>query len=78
LEGLRGTRLFTTFTGYKSTSRWYFHAVLIVDGEKGREYWNWSISRMRFERFYNPHRFVERPTHVCQPTPLFLSQTPWF
>ena len=69
---------FTTFTGYKCTSRWYFHAVLIVDGENGREYWNWSISRMRFERFYNPDRFVERPTYVCQPNPSFLSQTPWF
>ena len=76
LEGLRGTRLFTTFTGYKDTSRWYFHAVLIVDGEKGREYWNWSIRRVRFEPFHHPERFVERPTYVCQPARSFLSKTP--
>jgi hypothetical protein len=76
-EGLRGTRLFTTFTGYKDTSQWWFHAVLIVDGKHGREYWNWSISRMRFEPFHNPDRFVKRPTYACQPAPSFLARTPW-
>jgi hypothetical protein len=78
LEELRGVRLYTWATGYKSTSSWYFHAVLIVGIEQPLQYWNWSISRSRFEPFVEPAGFHASVKQACQPVGSFLSRLPWF
>lgn len=71
---LRGTNFYTEHTGYKDSSRWYFHAVLIVSAEQGRRYWNWSILRLRFEPIECFERLVEPIQGACLPETDFLSR----
>ena len=66
---IRGTNFYTDVTGYKSTSRWYFHAVLVA----GNDYWNWSIRSMRFDRIERPHRQFDL-VGACEPTRGFLAR----
>lgn len=77
LEELRGVRLYTQKTGYKSTSHWYFNAVLVVGDKEPLEYWNWSVHRMRFERFVEPDRFIRTVKGACRPVDSFLARLPW-
>ena len=74
VEELRGVRLYTWATGYKSTSHWYFHAVLVVGEAAPFEYWNWSIRRMKFERFIEGPRLVVTVKSACEPVESFLSR----
>lgn len=78
LEELRGVRLYTWATGYKSTSSWYFHAVLIVGETQPFEYWNWSIRRTQFEPFVEPEGFHVTLKDACRPVASFLSHLSWF
>lgn len=45
---LRGFSFYTTKTGYKDSSSWFFHAVLIVDTENEIRLYNWSPRNLRF------------------------------
>jgi hypothetical protein len=65
---LRGTRLYTTATGYSDYSPPpYFHAVLRVQDKDRREFWNWSIAHARFEsrsdQFYGFSNFCDVDRH---------------
>ena len=69
---LRGVALYTDRTGYKSTSRWFFHAILLVeDGDKDAAF-NWSPRRMRWEMLERPERLIEPVRGSCEPSPAFL------
>jgi len=64
--GLRGFSLYTTASGYKSTSNWYFHGILIIEKDEGHQYYNWSPRRMRFDKIDHPqHMMVSLNT--CKP-----------
>ena len=64
---LRGFSFYTTDSGYKSTSGWYFHGVLTVDGNDGRQYFNWSPRRFRFDRVEPPPRLIASLRNLCKP-----------
>lgn len=69
---LRGLSLYTTRTGYKSTSHWYLHAVLIVQ-EEVISVKNWSYGAMGFTPLAHPGRLAEPAGFECTPEPGFLS-----
>lgn len=64
---LRGLSYYTTASGYKSTSRWYFHGLLVLETETGKELYNWSPRRMKFQRIEHPERFIASPLNACTP-----------
>ena len=45
---LRGVSFHTNQSGFKDTSEWYLHGVLLVQRAGGVEAWNWSPRHMRF------------------------------
>nr|WP_321511041.1 hypothetical protein [uncultured Celeribacter sp.] len=45
IADLRGLAFYTDETGFKSTSRWTFHGVLLTEDQA----WNWSPQRLRFD-----------------------------
>ncbi|ATG47723.1 hypothetical protein CEW89_09180 [Celeribacter ethanolicus] len=47
---LRGLAFYTDETGFKSTSRWTFHGVLLTENQA----WNWSPQRLRFDPIPEP------------------------
>jgi len=65
---LRGLSFYTTATGFKSTSNWYFHGVLIVETESGLQYFNWSPRYFRFDRIEHPDRFIVPLRGLCMPS----------
>ncbi len=65
---LRGFSFFTNASGYKSTSRWYFHGLLIVQGDNGGEFYNWSPRNMRFDRIPRPSKMLVSPIGACNTT----------
>lgn len=74
LSGLRGLAFYTTASGFKSTSRWYFHGVLLVeDTADVLEAYNWSPRGMTFHRIEHPNRFIQNPLGVCIPRNGFLT-----
>jgi len=58
---LRGLSFYTT------TARWYFHGLLIVETDNGKEFYNWSPRRMKFQKIEHPKRFIASPLNVCTP-----------
>ena len=58
---LRGLSFYTT------TARWYFHGLLIVETDNGKEFYNWSPRRMKFQQVERPERFIASPLNVCTP-----------
>jgi hypothetical protein len=71
---LRGLSLYTTRTGYKSTSHWYLHAVMIVEDATEMPVFNWSFGGLRFERLAEPDWLLEPAGSECWPEPGFLSR----
>ncbi|MEP5758804.1 MAG: hypothetical protein ABJ327_05710 [Litoreibacter sp.] len=72
LFALRGLNFYTTRSGYKFNSSWYFHGVLLVYQEDGLEVYNWSPRAMRFDKVEKPDLLLVRPTLSCQPRNDFL------
>lgn len=70
---LRGLSFYTTDSGFKSTSGWFFHGILIVDATDGRLFFNWSPRRLRFDRVDHPERFVASVRNLCVPSSTFWS-----
>ncbi|MBI1492960.1 hypothetical protein [Halocynthiibacter styelae] len=64
---LRGFSFYSTATGFKSTSNWHFHGVLIVEAEDGQKFFNWSPRRFRFDRIDNPQRYIVPFENLCMP-----------
>ena len=71
---LWGFSLYTTDSGYKSNSGWYFHGVMIVENDDGRQYFNWSPRRMQYDRIEHPGRFIAPLHNVCEPSLEFWSE----
>lgn len=69
---LRGLSFYSTLSGLKSTSKWYFHGILIVDSAGKREVFNWSPRRMMFNKVEYPDRYTASPLNVCAPREDFL------
>ncbi|QAY78437.1 hypothetical protein [Sphingosinicella sp. BN140058] len=70
IDGLWDLRIFafyTTGSGYKNTSRWYFHGLLVVGAPGGREVYNWSPRRLRFDRLQRPDIFIHNVRAACEP-----------
>lgn len=70
---LRGVSFHTNRSGYKDTSTWYLHGVMLVDRGEGVEAWNWSPRHMRFERVERPEDMLVSPFGACQPVSSFMS-----
>lgn len=68
---LRGLNFYSTSSGYKSTSRWYFHGILLVEIDGGIEAYNWSPRRFAFHRIGQPQKFIATPLTACTPQPDF-------
>lgn len=73
---LRGLSFYTTQSGYKTTSHWFFHGVLLIDANDFQEVWTWSHSNMRFDRLERPKDFAASPLGACTPSENFLSKLP--
>ncbi|TNB49558.1 hypothetical protein FF124_00935 [Martelella lutilitoris] len=74
LWNLRGFAFYTTASGYKSTSDWYFHGILVVDGDDGPRYFNWSPRHFRFDRIDHPERFIAPLKNLCTPSSAFWAE----
>jgi hypothetical protein len=68
LHQLRGFSFYTTETGYKSTSEWYFHGLLIVDDADEARIYNWSPRRWRFDLVQRPDALIKPVANVCVPS----------
>ncbi|MEO1109587.1 MAG: hypothetical protein AAFX90_16860 [Pseudomonadota bacterium] len=68
LYELRGFSFYTEATGYKSTSDWFFHGLMIVDHPDAQRIYNWSPRRWRFDLVERPDAFVATVRNVCIPT----------
>lgn len=71
LGAVRLFSFYTTRTGYKSTSRWWFHGVLTVEGAAGERYSNWSPRLFRFDRIERPYVQLNSVTELCEPSTSF-------
>ncbi|WP_299800138.1 hypothetical protein [uncultured Ruegeria sp.] len=67
LHELRGFSFYTEKTGYKSTSEWFFHGLMIVDHLEGQKFYNWSPRRWRFDLVARPNLLFEPVSNVCVP-----------
>ncbi len=67
LAELRGLAFYTDETGFKSTSFWTFHGVLLTKTQE----WNWSAKSLRFEAIPEPV-FPETRRPDCPLEPHFL------
>jgi hypothetical protein len=68
LWDLRGFSFYTTATGYKDTSRWYFHGVLVVQTKAGRRYFNWSPRSFSFHPVPNFKGIAGSSNKECSPS----------
>ena len=69
---LRGAGFHTDRSGYKDSSAWYLHGVMLVQRDGGVEAWNWSPRLMRFDRLARPDDLIASPFGTCQPAQGFL------
>lgn len=65
---LRGLSFYTTATGYKSTSRWYYHGLLIIDRDGDKQVYNWSPRRLHFDKIENPTGMIAGIERACTPS----------
>lgn len=67
LEQLRGLSFYTTASGFKDNSGWYFHGLLLLDNDGPDQVFNWSPRRLRFDQVEDPEKMIIRPTNACKP-----------
>lgn len=72
--GLRGLSFYTTRSGYKIGDTWYFHGLLLVEGDSGLNVYNWSPRGMRFNVVERPGSLFADPLAACQPRNGFLEE----
>lgn len=73
---LRGVSFHTNKSGYKDSSVWYLHRVMLVDRGSGVEAWNWSPRAMRFDRLERADELSVTSFDACRPKPGFLDGLP--
>lgn len=72
LADLRGLMFYTTFSGYKDSSHWYFHGLLLVGRGQHLNVFNWSPRHLRFDLLQKPQvQFID-PRKACRPRLDFL------
>ena len=73
---LRGTVLITSSTGYKDTSRWFWHGIMEADGQL----YNWSPRYRRFDKIPYTNGFLARPSprDVCKQVENFWAGVGWY
>ncbi len=69
---LRGVSFYTASTGYKDSSRWFFHGVMVVNEGGLERYYNWSPANMRFDRVKRESLMIRRIYGACQPRKNFI------
>jgi hypothetical protein len=67
LWDLRAFTFYTTASGYKDSSLWYFHGLLIAQRPAGPAYYNWSPRLLRFDPILRPADLNVPPMGACQP-----------
>lgn len=78
ISDLRLFSFYTTKSGYKLNSNWYFHGVLIVEQpSRYLEFYNWSVRTLTFEEVHNNSRLVVSVRGSCWPRSDFWSSVPW-
>ena len=78
IQGLRGLFFYTKLSGYKSTSEWYFHGLLLVEEDAGISVYNWSPRRLQFQAVERPQLLTASPFHACVPRHNFLHEIDLF
>lgn len=68
IHALRGFSFYTEETGYKSTSEWLFHGLMVVDGPNAQRIYNWSPRRWRFDLVERPDKLIRPVRNVCIPS----------
>lgn len=64
----RGFFSYTSASGYKDSSTWYFHGLLLIETASGPAVYNWSPRRLRFDPIAQPEVFTAAlPTACPQP-----------
>jgi len=76
LSDLRGLTFYTTRSGYRIADSWYFHRVLLIEGDGDLDVFNWSPRAMRFDPVDQPHVFFDRLAASCMPRKDFLQNLP--
>lgn len=78
LTALRGLSLYTHRSGFKDSSHWYFHAVMIVNHRDGQQLYNWSPRDLRFHPVSarTDRDLIVPVSGSCVPRPGFLSSLP--
>ena len=71
LAYLRGAQFYTH-------AEWYFHGVLVVEGQAGPVAYNWSPRRLRFDPVTQPDLLSPDPRDLCAPKLNFLASLPLF
>lgn len=67
LADLRGLSFYTIVSGYKETSRWYFHGLLLISDSSGLIAYNWSPRKLRFDLLERPEIQFASPLSACTP-----------
>lgn len=76
LADLRGFSFYTTASGYKDNSSWYFHGVMIVAANAGPRYFNWSPRDRRFNLVERQSLLLIPIEGTCDPQANFLENLP--
>ncbi|MEM7188265.1 MAG: hypothetical protein AAF439_01520 [Pseudomonadota bacterium] len=64
---LRGFSFYTTAGGWKLGDVWYFHRIMIVERDQGRDVYNWSTRHFEFHLLESPEHQIVSPSNVCIP-----------
>lgn len=68
LWDLRWFSFYTTGSGYKETSRWFFHGLLTIQTAEGEKIYNWSPRGMHFDPVDRPDLYLIDPRGACVPS----------
>lgn len=69
---LRGFSFYSTGSGYKDSSRWFFHGILIVGTGNNRQYYGWSPRIQEFFKIERERSYIIPLRNSCKPTERFF------
>lgn len=72
--GLRGLSFYTTRSGYKIRDTWYFHGLLLVEGDGEIVVYNWSPRYLEFQAVERPQQLIASPFGSCVPRKEFFQE----
>ena len=65
---LRGFNFITTRSGGELCRHCFFHGIMVLDDNDGRQYFNWSPRRWRFDQILNPDALEKPIQNACDPS----------